>query len=92
MSNLTLTVDDQVKREVDALYKSLGMNMSTAVNIFFRKSLQVGGIPFPVTAPQRGVVVKSDAVYEPKIGSTGAAMLPADWDDAEDEVYDALYA
>lgn len=92
MSNLTLTVDDQVKREVDALYKSLGMNMSTAVNIFFRKSLQVGGIPFPVTAPQRGVVVKPDAVYEPKVGSTGAAMLPADWDDAEDEVYDDLYA
>lgn len=92
MSNLTLTVDDKVKREADALYKSLGMSMSTAVNIFFRKSLQVGGIPFAVTASPRGVSIAPEAVYEPKVGPTGAAVLPADWDDAEDEVYDALYA
>lgn len=92
MSNLTLTIDDKVKCEADALYKSLGMSMSTAVNIFFRKSLQVGGIPFAVTAPPRGVSVVSEAVYEPKVGASGAAVLPAEWDDAEDGIYDDLYA
>lgn len=91
MSNLTISVDDAVKREVDALYRSLGMNMSTAVNIFFRKSLQVGGIPFAVTAPSRGISVAAGSVYEPEVAASGAAVLPADWDDSEDDVYDALY-
>lgn len=92
MANLTLSVDDAVKRDVDALYRSLGMNMTTAVNIFFRKSLQVGGIPFAVTAPTRGVPVAPAAVLEPMTSTAGAAVLPADWDDAEDDVYDSLYA
>ena len=92
MANLTISVDDGVKRDVDALYRSLGMNMSTAVNVFFRKSLQVGGIPFAVTAPVRGVSVNPASVYVPKTSPDGAPILPADWDDAEDDVYDSLYA
>ena len=29
---------------------------------------------------------------EAKDSAAGAAVLPADWDDAEDDVYDSLYA
>lgn len=92
MANLTLSVDDEVLREAGALYRSLGMSMTTAVNIFFRESLQAGGIPFAVTALARGVPVAPAAMLEPRTSAAGAAVLPADWDDAEDDVYDSLYA
>lgn len=92
MATLTINVDDDVKRDAAALYESIGMNMTTAVNVFFRKSLQVGGIPFALTAPARGIRVNPAKVYVPKISETGAAILPADWDDPEDAIYDELYA
>ena len=92
MATLTINVDDDVKRDAAALYESIGMNMTTAVNVFFRKSLQVGGIPFALTAPARGVRVNPSKVYVPKRDENGVPMLPADWDDPEDPVYDDLYA
>lgn len=88
MSTLTIKVDDGVKREADRLYKSMGMNLSTAVNVFLRKSIQVGGMPFTPTAGYRGVRVDRSEVLVPKRNSRGGAVLPSDWDDDEDSVYD----
>ena len=31
-------------------------------------------------------------VYTPQVGADGTPILPADWDDPEDAVYDTLYA
>ncbi|MDO4290976.1 MAG: hypothetical protein Q4C41_07090 [Eggerthellaceae bacterium] len=91
MATLTVNIDDDVKAAADRLYKSMGMNLTTAVNVFFRKSLQVGGVPFPVTSGVRGVWVDPSTLLHPKRGEDGVAVLPADWDDPEDDVYDALY-
>lgn len=92
MATLTINVDDGVKRDAAALYESMGLNMTTAVNAFFRKSLQVGGIPFALTATAHGIRVDPGRVYMPKRDENGVPMLPADWDDPEDAVYDELYA
>ncbi|MEG2143982.1 MAG: type II toxin-antitoxin system RelB/DinJ family antitoxin [Oscillospiraceae bacterium] len=51
MANLNVRVDDTVKNEADALFASLGMNTTTAVNIFLRKAVQYGGIPFEIKNP-----------------------------------------
>lgn len=91
MATLTITIDSDVKADADKLYKSMGMNLTTAVNVFLRKSLQVGGMPFTPTAGVRGVWVRPSKVLAPARGSSGAPVLPADWDDPEDDVYDALY-
>ncbi len=37
---VNVRVDENVKREVEQLYESLGLNISTAVNMFF---MQCGG-------------------------------------------------
>lgn len=42
--------------------------------------------------PACGVPVAPAAMLEPRTSAAGAAVLPADWDDAEDDVYDSLYA
>ena len=37
-----------MKAQADALFTELGMNLTTAFNIFVRQSLREGGIPFEV--------------------------------------------
>lgn len=46
MGKLVANVDDDVKARAAALYESMGMNLSTAVNMFLRQSLADNGLPF----------------------------------------------
>ena len=50
-----ITLDPELKRSAQDLYADLGLDLSTAVTIFLKQSLRVGGIPFPVvrTDPPR---------------------------------------
>lgn len=91
MAAIGVNVDDDVKRNADRLFRSMGLNLSTAINVFLRKSLAEGGIPFSLTANVRGVWVDPSRVLEPRRLSDGSAVLPTDWDDEEDAVYDALH-
>jgi len=47
-TNISIRMDSDVKARADALFAELGMNLSTAFNIFVRQSLREGGIPFEV--------------------------------------------
>lgn len=42
-------MDDQLKNEAEALFKDMGMNMTTAVNIFAKAAVRQGKIPFEIT-------------------------------------------
>lgn len=46
MGKLVANVDDDVKARAAALYESMGMSLSTAVNMFLRQSLEEDGVPF----------------------------------------------
>lgn len=45
-------MDSDLKAQADALFSELGMNLSTAFNIFVRQSLRDGGIPFEIKMEQ----------------------------------------
>jgi len=45
-TNLNIRVDVEVKRQAEAIFSELGLNMSTAMNMFLRYSVRYGGIPF----------------------------------------------
>lgn len=47
-TNYTLRIDSDIKNECEEMYSNLGMSLSTAINVFLRKSLRVGGLPFDV--------------------------------------------
>ena len=47
-TNISIRMDADLKAQADALFAELGMNLSTAFNIFVRQSLREGGIPFEV--------------------------------------------
>lgn len=49
MNNTALVqvkVDAETKTDVTRIYESLGLDLPTAVRIFFKKSIAVGGLPF----------------------------------------------
>ena len=50
-TNLNIRVDEDIKKQADTLFAGLGMNMSTAVNIFLRQALRRGGVPFDIVDP-----------------------------------------
>lgn len=47
--NVTVRIDKETKQEADTLFASLGLNLSTAVNIFLKKAVRTRSIPFEVS-------------------------------------------
>lgn len=46
--NMTLRMEPELKAQAAALFKSLGMDLSTATGIFYRQALRCHGLPFEV--------------------------------------------
>lgn len=51
-TNISIRIDADLKAKADVLFNELGMNLTTAFNIFVRQSLREGGIPFEVKPEQ----------------------------------------
>ena len=46
--NTTLRIEPELKKQAAALFRALGMDLSTATGIFYRQALQYRGLPFAV--------------------------------------------
>ena len=51
-TNFSVRMDSELKKQCEALYGELGMNLTTAINVFLRQSLRAGGFPFEVRLEQ----------------------------------------
>ena len=51
-TNISIRMDSELKTQADALFAELGMNLTTAFNIFVRQSLREGRIPFDISLNQ----------------------------------------
>lgn len=51
-TNISIRMDADLKAQADALFAELGMNLTTAFNIFVRQALREGGIPFAISLNQ----------------------------------------
>ncbi|MDE5937973.1 MAG: type II toxin-antitoxin system RelB/DinJ family antitoxin [Lachnospiraceae bacterium] len=45
-TNINVRVDSVLKQEAEALFNDLGLNMSSAINMFLRSAVNHDGIPF----------------------------------------------
>lgn len=84
--NMTLRMEPELKAQAASLFKSLGMDLSTATGIFYRQALRCHGLPFEVKADE-----PNDTTY--------AAMASAEKDedmygpfDSVEELMEALNA
>lgn len=55
--NLSIRVNRELKENAEALFGELGMNLTTALNVFLRQAVRQGGIPFEI---------KTDPFYSEK--------------------------
>lgn len=49
MAQISLRVDDEVKRGAERTLNEIGLSMSTAINVFLRKVAREGRIPFELS-------------------------------------------
>ncbi|HBP25276.1 MAG TPA: RelB/DinJ family addiction module antitoxin [Oribacterium sp.] len=54
-------VDKELKQEVSEIYEALGMDLPTAIRMFFVRSKMVRGLPFETTLPST-VVTRKEAL------------------------------
>ncbi len=48
-TNLNIRTDKEVKENAERLFEQLGLNMTTAINMFLRQAIRENGIPFEIT-------------------------------------------
>ena len=47
-TNLNIRTDTEIKAAAEQLFGELGLNLTTAVNLFLRQAIRTGGIPFEI--------------------------------------------
>lgn len=65
-----MRIEEQKKREAENLYKTLGMTLPQAVNMFISQSLLVGGLPFDARIPRYNAATEA-AMQEARDISSG---------------------
>ena len=68
-----ISIDADVKKQAQELFADLGLDLSTAINIYLKKAISEQGIPFDVTREAPNAVTakaisdseKGDDVYGP---------------------------
>ena len=48
-TNLCVRIDPELKSQAEALFNDLGMNLTTAITVFFRQAVRENRIPFEIT-------------------------------------------
>ena len=48
-TNMSIRLDKNLKKEAETLFKNLGLNMTTAINMFLTQSVREQSIPFKST-------------------------------------------
>ena len=75
-ANINIRVDNDVKNKAQEVFAALGLDMTSAINIFLRQAIRKNGIPFELVAeppPQKtpklgcmkGQIWMSDDFNEP---------------------------
>ena len=47
-TNINIQMEKNLKNQAECLFSELGMNMTTALNVFVRQSVRQGKIPFEI--------------------------------------------
>ncbi len=48
-ASISFRIDADIKDRADKLFQEMGLNMTTAFNVFLRQSIREGRIPFEIT-------------------------------------------
>ena len=72
MATINVRVDDTVKKQANALFEELGLDVSTALNLFLRQAISYGGIPFEIRKPNPETLAAIEEIEKIKRGEIKA--------------------
>ena len=81
-TNFSVRMDSDIKKQCEAMYGELGINLTTAINVFLRQSLRVGGFPFDVRMEQPNKETMSAMLEAERIARDPSAKRYADVEEA----------
>ena len=55
-TNLNIRIDKTIKDQAEEIFNELGLNMTTAVNMFLRTAIREHGIPFELKLKYRMIL------------------------------------
>lgn len=58
-TNLNIRTDKEMKERAEAIFFELGLNMTTAINIFLRTTIRENGIPFALKLDSPNAITAS---------------------------------
>ena len=85
MSATTINIDEETKKKAQELFKDLGMNLTTAINIFLKQAIREQGLPFDV-----GQTRYKDEVYQAMKDAEQGKNLSKGYNDVEEMFEDIL--
>ena len=57
-TSMSIRLDSEVKEQAQLVFNHLGMDMTTAINIFLRQAIQYQGLPFVVKLDDHGKLLQ----------------------------------
>ena len=85
-TNISIRMDSDLKAQAEELFSELGMNLSTAFNIFVRQSLREGGIPFEIRMEQPNKETMAAMLEAERIAKDPTVKHYSDVEDARREL------
>ena len=59
-TSLNIRIDEDLKKKAEQLFAELGLNMSSAITVFLRSSVDYNGIPFEIRKTNNAVAVNDE--------------------------------
>ncbi len=72
MANINIRVDENIKAQANELFEELGLDMTTALNLFLRQAINYGGIPFEIKKPNESTLDAMEEVRKIRKGELSA--------------------
>jgi len=89
MAQLSIRMDDDLRRKTEEILSALGLNISSAVTIFAHQIVRTQGIPFPLTLSNGSRTDRRDAAIAfVELAKTSSVKLEMGYAFNRDECYD----
>lgn len=85
-TNISIRMDTALKAQAEELFAQMGMNLTTAFNIFVRQCLRTGSIPFEICVDRPGREAASAMLEAERIADDPSVKRYADVEEALQEL------
>jgi DNA-damage-inducible protein J len=89
MAQISIRMDDELRKKTEEILSELGLNMSAAVNILARQVVRMRGLPFPLMLSDEHASTRPRTARKLfEYADAHPAKLPNDYKFNREECYD----